>query len=156
MWPRSRAVVTAVILGFHYVRGIYCLAERSLASQEGLCFSKSVIFFTETEERMKISMRWPYDGVQLRSDKLLVCSNMAELLFELNITVGGVAFLLPIRKIQSSDFGVETWLRFLGVSWVPQHKIYAMTISTSFTVRYSIVFLLFDCIACSLSCQQRL
>jgi len=33
---------------------------------------------------------------------------MAELLFELNITVGGVAFLLPIRKIQSSDFGVET------------------------------------------------
>jgi len=37
-------------------------------------------FFTQTEERMKISIRWPYDGVQLRSDKLLVCSNMAELL----------------------------------------------------------------------------
>jgi len=41
------AGVTAVTLGFHYVRVIYCLVERSLASQEGLCFMKLVIFYRD-------------------------------------------------------------------------------------------------------------
>lgn len=44
---RSRVGVTAVNLGFHYVRVIYCPAERSLASQDGLCFMKLVIFYRD-------------------------------------------------------------------------------------------------------------